>query len=243
VINPGTGSPNKLLFVVNGTQPPPTNDFSVAVSPTSGSTAPGGTASATVSTAVTAGSAQAVALSASGLPSGASATFSPSSVNAGSSSNLTIATSATTPGGTYPVTITGAGASATHTTTYTLTVTGGGGGSCTGTNGTDVAIPDAGAAVTSSITISGCGRNASASSTVEVHIKHTYRGDLRIDLIAPDGTSFRLKTENINDGAANVDATYTVNLSSKAGNGTWKLQVQDRFRIDTGNIDTWTLTL
>src|SRR4029450_2659072 len=34
---------------------------------------------------------------------------------------------------------------------------------CTGTNGTDVSIPDAGAAVYSNITISGCARNASAT--------------------------------------------------------------------------------
>src|SRR5262249_31793890 len=34
VVNPGTGSPNRLLFVSNGT---PTNDFSLTVSPSSGS--------------------------------------------------------------------------------------------------------------------------------------------------------------------------------------------------------------
>jgi subtilisin family serine protease len=241
--NPGTGSPNKLLYVVNGTVPPPPNDFSVAVAPTSGSTAPGGSVTATVSTAVTSGSAQTVALSASGLPAGASATFNPASVTAGSSSTLTIATTASTPPGTYPVTITGTAGSTTHSATYTLTVTGGGGGGCTGNNGTDVQIPDAGAAVTSTITIAGCGRNAGSGSKVEVHIKHTYRGDLRIDLLAPDGSSYRLKTENISDGTDNLDTTYTVDLSSEAANGAWKLQVQDRYRVDTGYLDTWTLTL
>ncbi|NJC68783.1 S8 family peptidase [Planosporangium thailandense] len=113
---------------------------------------------------------------------------------------------------------------------------------CSGTNGTDVPVPDAGAAVTSPITISGCDRNASASAKVEVHIKHTYRGDLRIDLVAPDSTSSRLKTEGF-DSAANVDTTYTVNLSGKAANGTWKLKVQDMYRMDTGYIDSWTLTV
>jgi hypothetical protein len=113
---------------------------------------------------------------------------------------------------------------------------------CSGTNGTDVAIPDAGAAVTSSITISGCDRSASATSEVEVHIKHTYRGDLRIDLVAPDGTSYRLKSEN-NDSADNVDTTYTANVSSEAANGTWKLKVQDLYSVDTGTLDTWTLTV
>ena len=138
----------------------PANDFSVSVSPASGSVTAGASATTTVGTATTSGSAQSVALSASGLPSGATASFSPASVTSGSSSTLTIATSASTPSGSYPVTVTGTG-SATRTATYTLTVTGGtGGGSCAGTNGTDVSIPDFGAAVTSTITISGCARNA-----------------------------------------------------------------------------------
>src|SRR5262249_20591070 len=93
----------------------------------SGSVTAGGSVTTTVSTAVTSGSAQTVNLSASGLPTRASATFNPTSVTAGNSSTLTISTSASTPAGTYTVTITGTGASATHTAPYTLTVTGTGG--------------------------------------------------------------------------------------------------------------------
>ncbi len=105
----------------------PTNDFSISVSPTSGSVTAGSAATATVSTATTAGSAQTVSLSASGLPSGTTASFSPSSVTSGGSSTLTLSTSASTPNGTYPITITGTG-SVVHTATYTLSVTGGSGG-------------------------------------------------------------------------------------------------------------------
>ncbi|MEV1289758.1 S8 family serine peptidase [Micromonospora sp. NPDC049679] len=240
VTNVGTGTPNRLLFVGGGGQPP-VNDFSVSVSPTAGSTAPGGSVTATVSTATTGGSAQSVALAASGLPSGATAAFSPATVTSGSSSTLTISTSAGTPAGTYPVTITGTGASGSRTATYTLTVTGGGG--CSGTNGTDVAIPDAAAAVTSGITIAGCGRAASATATVAVNIVHTFRGDLVIDLLAPDGSSYRLKNSSFLDGTDNVNTTYTVNLSSEAANGTWRLQVRDVYSGDTGYLNTWTLTL
>ncbi|MFY1705237.1 S8 family peptidase [Micromonospora sp. WMMA1923] len=243
VTNPGTGSPNKLLYVVNGSTPPPADDFSVSVSPTSGSTTPGGSVTATVATATTNGSAQSVSLSASGLPSGATASFSPASVTSGGSSTLTVATSAGTPAGSYPVTVTGTGASATRTATFTLTVTGPG-GSCSGSNGTDVSIPDSAlAGVTSSIAIAGCGRAASASSSVAVKIVHTYRGDLVIDLLAPDGTAYRLKNSSILDGADDVDATYSVNLSAKAADGTWQLRVRDVFSGDTGYVDTWSLTL
>ncbi|MEU8152752.1 S8 family serine peptidase [Micromonospora sp. NPDC048986] len=114
---------------------------------------------------------------------------------------------------------------------------------CTGTNGTDVSIPDAGSAVTSSITISGCGRNASSASTVAVNIVHTYRGDLVIDLLAPDGSSYRLKNSSTSDSADNVNATYTVNVSGEAADGIWRLQVRDTYSADTGYINTWTLTV
>jgi subtilisin family serine protease len=240
ITNPGTGTPNLLLFV--GTIAPPANDFTLSVSPSSGSVAAGSSATATVSTTTSAGSAQTVNLTASGVPSGATATLSPSSVTSGGSSTLTIATTASVASGTYSVTITGTGA-VTHSTSYSLTVTGGAGGGCSGTNGTDVSIPDAGPAVFSDITIAGCARNASTSSTVAVQIIHTYRGDLVIDLVAPDGTTYRLKNSNGSDSAANVNTTYTVNLSSEAANGTWRLKVQDVFAVDSGRIDTWTLTL
>ncbi|WP_460777675.1 M4 family metallopeptidase, partial [Micromonospora polyrhachis] len=103
-------------------------DFSVSLSPTSGTVNPGSSVSTTVATATTSGAAQTVTFTASGLPTGATATFNPSSVTSGASSTLTIATTASTPAGTYTVTVTGTGTSATRTSTYTLTVSGPGGG-------------------------------------------------------------------------------------------------------------------
>ncbi|WP_018681229.1 M4 family metallopeptidase [Actinokineospora enzanensis] len=117
-------------LTVSGGQPP-TDDFSLALSPSDGSADPGKSVSTTVTTATTAGSAQTVALSASGLPSGATASFNPSSVQSGGTSTLTINTSASTAPGSYQVTITGSG-TASHTATFSLTVNGGGGGGCGG---------------------------------------------------------------------------------------------------------------
>ncbi|MET8762797.1 S8 family serine peptidase [Lentzea sp. NPDC004782] len=109
-------------------------------------------------------------------------------------------------------------------------------------NTTDVAIPDQGAAVTSSI-VSALPGNASSAVKVGVNIVHTYRGDLVIDLVAPDGTAYRLKNSSASDSAANVVATYTVDASSEVAAGTWKLRVQDVYSGDTGYIDSWNLTL
>jgi len=217
-----------------------TNDFALALSPSSATVNPGSGATATVTASLVAGGAQTVALTASGLPTGATASFSPSSIASnGGSSTLTISTSSSTPAGSYTVTITGTGSGATRTASFTLNVNGPPG--CSGTNPTDVTIPD-NTTVTSTITISGCAGNASSTSTVEVHIVHTYRGDLVVSLVAPDSSVYTLLNRS-GGSADNVDQTFTVNLSSEVANGTWTLRVQDAASGDTGYINSWTLNL
>ncbi|MEW2485411.1 M4 family metallopeptidase [Streptomyces sp. NPDC048411] len=121
----------------------------------------------------------------------------------------------------------------------------GGGGDPGGTvfeNTTPVTIPDRGAAVTSSVNVTGITGNAPSTLKVGVDITHTWRGDLVIDLVAPNGTTYRLKNSSISDSAPNVQTTYTVNASSVAANGTWKLKVQDVYSGDTGKINSFKLT-
>ncbi|MFD4675724.1 S8 family serine peptidase [Lentzea sp. NPDC058450] len=108
-------------------------------------------------------------------------------------------------------------------------------------NTADVNIPDTNTAVTSSITVSGITGNAPATLKVDVNIVHTYRGDLVVDLIAPDGSVYSLQKSS-NDSADNIITTYTVNASSEVANGTWKLQVKDVAAQDTGYINSWKLT-
>ncbi|GLX41399.1 hypothetical protein Sros01_74720 [Streptomyces roseochromogenus] len=109
-------------------------------------------------------------------------------------------------------------------------------------NTADVNIPDSpAAAVTSPITVSGVTGNAPATTKVDVNIVHTYRGDLVINLIAPDGTAYLLKNSS-SDSADNVIATYTVNASSEVANGVWKLQVKDVGAQDVGYINSWKIT-
>ncbi|POX56563.1 peptidase M4 [Streptomyces sp. Ru71] len=119
---------------------------------------------------------------------------------------------------------------------------GGGGGGTVFENTADVSIPDNGPAVTSSINVTGRTGNAPSNLQVTVDIVHTWRGDLVIDLLAPDGTAYRLKNSSGSDSADDVHATYTVNASSEVANGTWKLRVQDVASYDTGYIDGWKLT-
>ncbi|MDX3312111.1 S8 family peptidase [Streptomyces sp. NPDC054884] len=124
-------------------------------------------------------------------------------------------------------------------------VSGSGGGSTGGTvfsNTTALSIPDNGSAVESSIAVTGRTGNAPSALQVGVDITHTYRGDLVIDLVAPDGTAYRLKAASSSDSADNVVTTYTVNASGETANGTWKLRVQDTAAQDTGKLNNWKLT-
>ncbi|MFJ4468958.1 S8 family peptidase [Streptomyces sp. NPDC089424] len=107
-------------------------------------------------------------------------------------------------------------------------------------NTADFAIAD-NATAESPVTVTGVSGNAPAALSVEVHIVHTYIGDLQVQLIAPDGTAYTLKGYGTGGSADNIDATYTVNASSEAANGTWKLRVSDNARYDTGRIDAWAL--
>ncbi|MGW6528022.1 M28 family peptidase [Streptomyces venezuelae] len=109
-------------------------------------------------------------------------------------------------------------------------------------NTTDVAIPDNGAAVTSTVNVTGRTGNAPATLKVDVDVRHTWRGDVVLDLVAPDGTAYRLKNSSSNDSADNIIATHTVDASSETANGAWKLRAQDVASQDTGYINSWKLT-
>ncbi|MFJ3722103.1 M28 family metallopeptidase [Streptomyces sp. NPDC090045] len=107
---------------------------------------------------------------------------------------------------------------------------------------TDVNIPDSpAAAVSSPITVSGVAGNAPATTKVDVNIVHTYRGDLVVDLVAPDGTVYNL--HNRSGGSAdNLVQSYTVNASSEVANGVWNLRVKDAAAQDVGYVNSWKIT-
>ncbi|MCB5177886.1 M4 family metallopeptidase [Streptomyces antimicrobicus] len=166
-----------------------------------------------------------------------SATGLPTGLSINSSTGLISGTASTA--GTYNVTVTVRdAANQTGTASFTWTV---------GTtqpnvfeNTADYQIPDSGQ-VESPITVTRSG-NAPSTLKVDVNIVHTYRGDLQIDLVAPDGTAYRLKNSSGSDSADNVVASYTVNASSEVANGVWKLRVKDVYAADTGYINSWKLT-
>ncbi|GAA3257363.1 proprotein convertase P-domain-containing protein [Dactylosporangium siamense] len=229
-----------VLFTAPTAATAATNDFSIALSPPASEVQIGNTVMALISTTTTSGAAQPLNLTVSGLPGNVIAHFAFTTITSGTQTAVTFGAVPGATTGTYPITITATGTSATHTAVHTLTVTNS--PSCSvATNPTDVPVPDLSTAE-STVTYTGCPGNASAASTVEVHIVHPFRGDLVVSLVAPDGSSYLLA--NRQGGATqNLDQVYTVNLSSEARNGTWRLRVQDAAQSDTGFINAWTLNL
>ena len=102
-----------------------------------------------------------------------------------------------------------------------------------------LAIPDL-TTVSDSITIPDSG--AATSVSVTVNISHTYIGDLRVVLIAPDGTT---KTMHNRSGGSDddINQTYTPDFDDVLIAGTWKLQIRDNANSDFGTLNSWTLTI
>jgi len=142
--------------------------------------------------------------------------------------------------GTYHVMLRGYTAFSGVSLTGSYTEPGTGGGAATYTNSATYNIPDNNATgISSPISVTRAG--ASNIVSVDVDIVHTYKGDLIVDLIHPDGTVYNL--HNRTGGSANnIFQTYSVDAGAKDSAGTWNLRVKDRARLDTGYINSWTLT-
>ncbi|HEY5803213.1 MAG TPA: S8 family serine peptidase [Lysobacter sp.] len=103
-------------------------------------------------------------------------------------------------------------------------------------------VIDSFAVVDSPITVSGRSGNAPGNAEVTVDIVHPYKGELVVDLVAPDGTLY-----NIHDRSGaklgSLNKTVTLDLSGEPVAGTWKLRVNDSGYFGDGYINGWSITL
>jgi hypothetical protein len=106
--------------VLTGTYP--AADFSIAVTTASQTVTAGGAASFAGTVSPLYGFIGSVTLAATGLPTGATASFSPASISVSGQTTLSVATSASTPAGTYPITISAVSGTVSHTATVSVTV-------------------------------------------------------------------------------------------------------------------------
>jgi subtilisin-like proprotein convertase family protein len=86
---------------------------------------------------------------------------------------------------------------------------------------------------------------------VRVDVAHTARGDLRIELIAPDGTTVVLK-EQSGEGEHDVRTTFGLTAASaqpltifrgRSAAGVWQLRVTDLRPRDSGTLRSWDLVV
>lgn len=120
--------------------------------------------------------------------------------------------------------------------------------------------------VTSPITVAGLSGTLQ-DVDVKVNLNHTYVSDLRLTLIAPDGTRITLFNRHGGSGDNLVNTTFDdaasvaiangavpftgsfrpyaalTALNGKSPNGVWRLEVRDYYRLDGGFLDNWTLSL
>ena len=122
--NKATGDATPVAFLGISQISPP--NFSISASPTSLSVQQGNQGTSTITATIGGGFNNPISLSASGAPSGTTVSFNPNPIPApgAGSSTMTISVGASTPVGTYPITVTGNGGGLQQYTTVTLTVTG-----------------------------------------------------------------------------------------------------------------------
>ncbi len=249
VTSPGTGSANRLLYAFfDGTPPPPpppppggTLTNGVAVTGLGASTG----ASLNYTMAVPAGASGLKFVTSGGtgdmdmyVKFGSAPTDTVYDCRPYANGNAETCNIATAQTGTYYVrlkaysTFSGVSLTGSYTT--------GGGGTQTYSNTADYTISD-NVTTDSPITVSGRTGNAPSNASVTVAIVHTYQGDLKVDLVAPDGSLYNIHNRT-GAGTDNINKPVTLNLSTEALNGIWKMRVNDNAGGDVGYINSWSVT-
>ena len=232
------------------------NDFSVSASPTSISIAQGASGSSSISTAVTAGSAQTVTLSATGQSSGVTVSFSPASVTAGQSSTMTVSASSTATVTSSTITVKGTATSGSHTATVALNVTssgGGGGGGALTNGGFESGLTGWTTAGTASAISSGCHGGtgcAQVGSTSPTNgdssVSQTFTAPTSATALSvwyketcPDSVTYDWALATVKDNTAGTTATLVAKACATTAwtNATSPLTAGHSYTVTLGNHD------
>jgi hypothetical protein len=183
-------------------------DFSISATPPSQSVVQGSGITYTATISALNGFSGAVTLSASGFPSGAGATFSPPSVTGSGASTMNVTTSATTPPGTYTLTVTGTSGALVHNASVTLVVS--------SSTGADFSI----SASPASLTLK---RGANGSYTVTVAALNGFTGTVTLSVSGmPANTISGFKPTTIT-GSGN--STLAIGSQNTAPTGTFTITI------------------
>jgi hypothetical protein len=191
-------------------------DFSVSLSPSSGSVVQGSGTTSTVTVSLVSGTSATVSLSTSISPTatGLTATVNPTSGTPTYTSTLTISTTTGTPANSYTITVTGTAGALTHSATYSLTVTAPGTG--------DFSM----SASPSSLTLV---RTSSTSTTVTITSLNGFSGTVSLSTgLLPAGVSASFNPASLagsgtstltftGSGGQTPTGTFTITITGTSG--------------------------
>jgi len=200
--NAGLTDPKPPTRTITVQPVPP--DFSLSASPASRTVVQGGGTAYTATVTAGAGFAGTVSLGVSGLPAGTTSSFNPASISTSGSSTLSVATSSSTPQGSYPLTITATSGALTHTANVTLVVSG------------DFSI----AVTPASLTVS---RGSSGYYTVIVAAGSGFTGSVSLSVSGlPHRTTASFSPTSITGSGS---SRLTVSVGRRASTGTFTLTI------------------
>ena len=190
-----------------------TPDFSISATPASQTVVQGNSTSYTVSATALNGFTGTVTFNASGLPAGANASFSPASVAGSGTSTMTVTTSATTPAGSYTLTITGISGTLVHSTTVTLVVNAAASGdfSISATPSSQTVVQGSSTSYTASVTALN-GFNGTVSFSVS-GVPPQSSGSFNPTSVTGSGSS----TLTVSIGRNTPTKTYTLTITGTSG--------------------------
>jgi hypothetical protein len=178
-------------------------DFSIAATPTSRTVTGGASTTYTVSVTPAAGFTGSVTLGSSGLPSGAAASFSPNPATG--NSTMTVTTSASTPAGSYPVTITGTSGTLSHTASVQLVVQ----------------APASDFTLTASPTSRTVARGASTTYAITVNAVNGFAGSVNLSVAG----RLNKTTATFSPNPTTSTSTLTVGTRTNTTRGTYTLTI------------------
>lgn len=196
-----TGADGPLVHTATGTLVVLAPDFSLSASPSSQPVQTGLSVSYSVTLSPVNNYAGTVGFSVSGLPSGATATFSPTSLTGSGTTTMTVATSAGTPAGSYPLVITGSDGVLSHSVSVTLVVT-------------LAPTPDFSISAPGSITVK---RNSSGSETVTITGLNGFTGTVGFSISGlPNLVTAKFNPASVTGSGAST-LTFTVDHREQQG--------------------------
>lgn len=101
-------------------------------------------------------------------------------------------------------------------------------------------IPTGVSCAVSEIDVAGVTGSNNSELTIELDIRHTYKSDLKVELVSPSQKRYSIFSKTGKD-ENDIRLTQKVSLDDPKVNGKWTLIITDNARLDVGSLENWSL--